>query len=99
MSLFGVVMLRWLWQHLDGFYRFAVPVYVLAIVLMTSLAAAVSAASGSYAALAAAFIFTVSDVAVARDRFVRRSIVNKVWGLPLYYTAQIVFAVSILYYR
>lgn len=99
MSLFGVVMLRWLWQHLDGFYRFAVPVYVLAIVLMTSLAAAVSAAAGSYAALASAIIFTVSDVAVARDRFVRRSIVNKVWGLPLYYTAQIVFAVSILYYR
>ena len=99
MSAFGAVMLRWLWRHLDNFYRLAVPVYVLAIVVMTSLAAAVSAASGSYAALAAAIIFTVSDIAVARDRFVMRSIVNKAWGLPLYYAAQIVFAVSVLYYR
>lgn len=99
MSAFGAVMLRWLWRHLDNFYRLAVPVYVLAIVVMTSLAAAVSAAVGSYAALAAAIIFTVSDIAVARDRFVMRSIVNKAWGLPLYYAAQIVFAVSVLYYQ
>ena len=99
MSAFGAVMLRWLWPHLDKFYGLAVPVYVLAIVVMTSLAAAVSVASGSYAALAAAIIFTVSDIAVARDRFVMRSIVNKAWGLPLYYAAQIVFAVSVLYYR
>ena len=99
MSAFGAVMLRWLWPHLDKFYGLAVPVYVLAIVVMTSLAAAVSVSSGSYAALAAAIIFTVSDIAVARDRFVMRSIVNKAWGLPLYYAAQIVFAVSVLYYR
>lgn len=99
MAAFGALMLRWLWPHLDGLYKIAVPVYVAAIVVMTSLAAAVSAASGAYIAVAAAIIFTVSDISVARDRFVRRSIVNKVWGLPLYYAAQIMLAVSVLFYR
>lgn len=99
MTIFGVLMLRWLWPHLDGLYKIAVPVYVAAIVFMTSMAAAVSSASGEYIAIAAAAAFTVSDISVARDRFVRRSIVNKLWGLPLYYAAQIMFAVSVLYYR
>jgi hypothetical protein len=38
--------------------------------------------------------FYLSDLAVARDRFVARAFVNRLWGLPLYYAAQILFAVS-----
>jgi len=44
----------------------------------------------------AALMFAASDVSVARNRFVARKIVNKVWGLPLYYAAQLLFATSIL---
>ena len=99
MMAFGALMLRWLWPHLVGFYKVAVPIYIAAIVLMTSLAAAVSGASGSYIAIIAAVAFTVSDISVARDRFVERSIVNSIWGLPLYFAAQILFAFSVLYYK
>jgi hypothetical protein len=33
-----------------------------------------------------------SDVAVARDRFVVRSLANSLWGLPLYFVAQLLLA-------
>jgi len=36
----------------------------------------------------------VSDLSVARDRFVSRSFSNRAWGLPLYYAAQIVFGLA-----
>ena len=45
-------------------------------------------------ALAAAG-FALSDVSVARDRFGRESFLNRLWGLPLYYGAQCLFAVSV----
>jgi hypothetical protein len=32
---------------------------------------------------------------VARDRFVEQAFVNGAWGLPLYFAAQIVLALSI----
>ena len=38
--------------------------------------------------------FFVSDLAVAREQFVSEGFVNKTWGLPLYYAAQLLFAVS-----
>jgi hypothetical protein len=33
-----------------------------------------------------------SDVAVARDRFVAPSVGNRLWGLPLYFVAQLLLA-------
>lgn len=44
--------------------------------------------------LVAPLAFFVSDLAVARDRFVEPGFVNRFVGLPLYYGAQIVFAAS-----
>ena len=35
----GILLLRWLWSYLRGAYRWAVPLYILAIVAMVSLAA------------------------------------------------------------
>lgn len=99
MSVFGAVMLRWLWPYLASFYRIAVPAYLIAIILMTSLAIAASFERGIALLGIAALVFAVSDISVARDRFVERSIINKIWGLPLYYTAQILFAISVLLHR
>ena len=45
--------------------------------------------------LVGAIVFAASDVAVARDRFVARSFVNRAWGLPAYYAAQLVLAWSV----
>jgi uncharacterized membrane protein YhhN len=47
------------------------------------------------AALGAAVAFYLSDISVARDRFVAPGFANRIWGLPLYYGAQITFALSV----
>lgn len=96
MTAVAAVLLRWLWPHLKSFYRFAVPAYLLAINVMTSLAIGAGSAHGHFLLVIGAVTFAASDISVARDRFVERSIVNKAWGLPLYYAAQIMFAMSVL---
>jgi hypothetical protein len=46
---------------------------------------------GNGVILAAAVAFYLSDLAVARDRFVAPGFRNRLWGLPLYYGAQLLF--------
>lgn len=46
------------------------------------------------AVMTAAVAFYLSDVSVARDRFVAPGFGNRTWGLPLYYAAQLLFALS-----
>lgn len=91
----AAIILKWLWKHLNGMYRAAVPAYLAAVVIMVSLAAAASYWSFHAEIFIAAVAFAASDVSVARDRFVERSILNKTWGLPLYYFAQVLFALSV----
>jgi uncharacterized membrane protein YhhN len=92
-------LLSWLWKYLNPFYKIAVPVYLAAITIMTSIAISVSAAAFTPLLGVGAMVFTVSDVSVALNRFVERKISNKVWGLPLYYMAQLMFAMSVLSFR
>ena len=87
-------VLKWLWNYLEGPYRVAVPAYLLLMILMASLALA---ANSVPVIGIAAILFAVSDISVARDRFISRDIVNKAWGLPLYYIAQLLFAASVIY--
>jgi uncharacterized membrane protein YhhN len=47
------------------------------------------------AVMSAAAAFYLSDVLVARDRFVTPGFANRIWGLPLYYGAQVLFALSV----
>ena len=95
----GLWFLRWMRGHLESLYKVAVPVYLIAITLMTAFAIAAGAASGSAVLAIGAILFVASDVSVARDRFIAKSIVNKIWGLPLYYAAQNLFAVSVPLFR
>ena len=85
-------VLYWLWKYLERYFRIAVPIYLAAISLMTALAVATS----SPILVIAGVAFAVSDISVARNRFVGRSINNKVWGVPLYYVAQVLFAMSVI---
>ncbi len=96
MSVTGIILARWLWPRLGGFYRIAVPVYILAIMLMTSLAVGMRRASMPATVAFGAILFAVSDVSVAKDRFIDSSISNKIWGIPLYYAAQILLAMSVI---
>ena len=42
-----------------------------------------------------ALLFYLSDLFVARNRFMEKSFINRLMGLPLYYTAQFLLAFSI----
>lgn len=95
MSCVGLSTFRWLWNHLTNYYKTAIGAYIAAIVAMCSFAIAVSAATGSWLPAVGALAFAASDISVARDRFVAPGLVNKAWGLPLYYTAQILLALSV----
>ncbi|NOT48353.1 MAG: lysoplasmalogenase [Acidobacteria bacterium] len=94
-AVLGGFFLRWLWKYLRSFYRAAVPLYLVAISIMVSLAIAAVFEAAPPSVAVGAVAFAVSDISVARDRFVERSIANKAWGLPLYYLAQILFAASV----
>lgn len=95
MSIIGALTLRWLWPHLGTAYKAAVSAYVLAIVAMCSLAVARGAASGAWLVGVGALAFAASDISVARDRFVAPGFTNRAWGLPVYYSAQLLLAWSI----
>lgn len=95
MLMVGALTLRWLWSHLGTAYRAAVSAYVLAIAAMCSLAVAYGAASGSWLVAVGALAFAASDIAVARNRFVAPGFLNRAWGLPTYYSAQLLLAWSI----
>jgi uncharacterized membrane protein YhhN len=93
----ALVVARWLLPHVEKKMRAPVIAYMAAISVMVSLA--VGSANfyytGWYAQIAA-FAFYLSDLSVARDRFVAPGFVNRLWGVPLYYFAQLLFAFSLL---
>ncbi|HKP57402.1 MAG TPA: lysoplasmalogenase [Polyangiales bacterium] len=84
--------LRWLGPHLPADMRVPVRVYMLVIATMVALAVGASATRGGLELAIGAAAFAASDLSVARERFVRPSLVNLLWGLPLYYAAQLVLA-------
>ena len=92
LALLGWVTLRWLWPQLDAVWRTPVAAYVAVITCMVALAGGSVAAGGPPLLLAGAACFAVSDLAVARDRFVKPAFANALWGLPLYYGAQLMLA-------
>ncbi|MDQ1242589.1 MAG: hypothetical protein QG550_1841 [Pseudomonadota bacterium] len=87
-------VLRWIGPTLPAGMVWPVRVYMIVIGLMSALACGVTAAGGPWAVAVGALAFTASDVSVARDRFVRHEFVNRAWGLPLYYAAQIAIATT-----
>ncbi len=85
-----VRVFRWLRPHLRA--DMVIPVRAYMGVISAMLVAAAGAAPSSPAILAGASLFYVSDLAVARDRFVASGFANRVFGLPLYFAAQLVLA-------
>jgi uncharacterized membrane protein YhhN len=92
MALVVLFTVRWLHPHLPPDMRVPVRVYMVVIAAMVAAAVGTSVARGDLRIAAGAIAFAVSDVSVARDRFVRPSFANLVWGLPLYYLAQVILA-------
>lgn len=91
--LVAAIVLPWLWPHL-GRMKGPVLAYLAVITAMVVGAIAAYAAAGSLLLLTGAIAFFASDLAVARERFVRRTFANKAWGLPAYYGGQLLLAWS-----
>jgi uncharacterized membrane protein YhhN len=89
----GIGVAVWLHLHLPASLVAAVRTYIVVIVVMTAVGLGLFGARplASIGALA----FFLSDLAVARERFVHPAFVNQAWGLPLYYLGQILIAWSI----
>ena len=85
-------ILRWLWPHVERPMRMPVIAYIAVITAMVAAGAGTARQGGAWLLLLGAFAFYLSDIAVARERFVKRGFVNRAWGLPLYFFAQMVLA-------
>jgi uncharacterized membrane protein YhhN len=82
--------LAWLRPHLG---RMTAPVTIYVAVITAMVIGALATRRTSLAL--GAVLFFASDLAVARQRFVGRSLANKLWGLPAYYAGQLLIAWSI----
>jgi uncharacterized membrane protein YhhN len=91
-SLLG---LRHLLPHVPIRMRRPVLLYGVVISVMLVCAAGTVGRNGGVALFVGALSFYVSDLAVARERFVQGSFTNKLWGLPLYFAAQLLLASTI----
>ena len=87
---------RWLWPHL-GRRRYSVLTYVIVIsVMVWGGISAFIEGSLPWTAAAGAILFYLSDLAVARQRFVHKSFLNRALGLPIYYLGQLLLALTIV---
>ena len=94
LSVPATLLLRWLNPHLGDMQK-PVWAYVAVISLMTALAGGAAMGNAPWPVPVGAVLFYLSDVFVARDRFVTPSPLNERIGLPLYYAAQLALAFSI----
>jgi uncharacterized membrane protein YhhN len=76
--------------------RVPIGIYMLVIAAMCAVAIGAGGAGAPWMIPVGALMFTASDIAVVRDRFVAPGFVNRLWGLPLYYAAQLIIAWSIM---
>ena len=90
-----VLVLRWLKPKVKGSMWPAVVAYVFVISAMLCAASGAVAAGLTSSAgvtpplLLGAFAFWLSDICVARERFVKPGFINRLIGLPLYFFAQL----------
>lgn len=87
----------WLKPNLKAAYRYLVPGYMFLIAVMILFSGfAVGGESGSSLLFGGALLFGISDLFVARNQFVKKELVNKMIGLPLYYIAQLILVLSLI---
>jgi uncharacterized membrane protein YhhN len=98
-ALAGAVVFLWLRPHL-GSMKIPVICYILVITAMVVGAWSMVGAgelkpAGRLTVFVGALGFYVSDIFVARQRFLKAEFVNRLIGLPLYYGGQFMLAFSI----
>lgn len=88
-------VLRWLWPHLPTRMRAPVVAYVVGISAMVATAIGTGAAAAHNGLVLGALLFYVSDLCVARNRFVAPGFANRLVGLPLYYAGNLLIALAV----
>lgn len=94
-TLPAIAVLRWLAGRVPGALVLPVRIYIGVITAMLAAALATHRWQEAWGILIGAGLFWVSDLFVARDRFVRPGFVNRLVGLPLYFTGQFLLALSV----
>ena len=93
-AVIAIFVWRWLAPHL-GEMTAPVTAYVVVISVMVVLAFGAFGDGATWLIPVGATLFFTSDLFVARNQFVTPGIVNRVWGLPLYFLAQVLLALSV----
>lgn len=96
MVVVAILTLRWLGPNLPVMMQGPVRMYIAVITVMTALAVGASVASQQWLIASGAVLFAVSDLFVARERFIKPAFINQLVGLPLYYIAQLLLAWSVI---
>ncbi|PRQ02146.1 YhhN-like protein [Enhygromyxa salina] len=96
LALAGLLVDRWLRDRVDDDMRLPVRAYIVVISIMLTLAIGAWRAGASHLLLLGAVSFYLSDLSVARERFVQPEFLNRLWGLPAYYLGQLCLALSVL---
>lgn len=91
----GVFVLRWLRPHVPEDFRIPVFCYVGVISLMVAMSIGAFVAGAPMLLAVGAIGFAISDVFVARERFVQSGFINPALGLPAYFGSQILLAYTI----
>jgi len=94
MALVLYLIGRWVFPHAPEM-RLPIGVYMLVIASMCIVAVGAAGTGAPWMVPVGAVVFTASDVAVVRDRFISKGFINRAWGLPLYYAGQLLIAWSI----
>jgi len=91
----GAIASRWLWPHL-GRQRTSVTAYIFAIsIMMWGGLSVFTEGALPWTSAAGALLFYLSDLAVARQRFVHEDFINRAVGLPIYYLGQLLLALTV----
>ena len=93
-AITAVFVWRWLERGLDRSMRAPVAAYVLIISVMVAAAFGTMGAEADPKIGIGAVAFFLSDIAVARNQFITPGFANRAVGLPLYYIAQVLLALS-----
>jgi uncharacterized membrane protein YhhN len=93
-GILAVLVGRWLLPFVAAPMRGPVIAYIVAISAMVIFAGATAQFDADSRLRLGAVAFFVSDLTVARDRFVAPGFANRAVGLPLYYAGQLLLAWS-----
>ena len=81
--------------HVPAAMRLPIAVYLVVIGSMLATGMATAVTHRAWMLGAGVALVVASDVAVARERFVRHAFINKLLGLPAYYLGQTLVALSL----